>query len=126
MKRRFVLAGLIGASGGVLPGAVLRAQPRPALVVVLIHGKESALRNRLDGFGEGMRELGYVEGRNYIIEVRWSDNQVDRLPALARELMARSPTSQSPHRSLPRRRCSGSRRRCRSSSPPAPARSGWA
>ena len=91
MKRRFVLAGLIGASGGVLPGAVLHAQPRPALVVVLIHGKESALRNRLDGFGEGMRELGYVEGRNYIIEVRWSDNQVDRLPALARELMARKP-----------------------------------
>jgi len=38
-----------------------------------------------------MHELGYVEGRNYILEVRWSDNQVDRLPALARELMARKP-----------------------------------
>lgn len=67
------------------------AQSRPPLIAVLIHGKESALRSRLGGLTEGLRELGYAEDRDYRMEVRWSDNQVDRLPALARELLAKKP-----------------------------------
>ena len=68
-----------------------RARSRLPLIVVLMHGKESAFPGRLEGLIEGMRDLGYVEGRNYRMEVRWSDNQVDRLPALARELLAQQP-----------------------------------
>jgi len=41
-----------------------------------------------DGFRQGLRELGYVEGRNVTIESRWSGGSPDRLPALARELVA--------------------------------------
>jgi len=41
-----------------------------------------------EGFHQGLRELGYVEGRNISIESRWSDGSPDRLPALARELAA--------------------------------------
>jgi putative ABC transport system substrate-binding protein len=77
--------------GTAFDGGAALAQPRQPLIVVLMHGKESALRSRVDGLTEGLRELGYVEGRNYRMEVRWSDNQVDRLPALARELLARKP-----------------------------------
>ena len=68
-----------------------RAQPRIPLVTVLLHGTESAYRNRVEAFRDGMRELGYVEGRNYRMEVRWSDLQLDRLPALARELLQLKP-----------------------------------
>jgi putative ABC transport system substrate-binding protein len=80
----------LGLGTGFNAGAAL-AQPRQPLIVVLMHGKESALRSRVDVLTEGLRELGYVEGRNYRMEVRWSDNQVDRLPALARELLAKKP-----------------------------------
>ena len=45
----------------------------------------------LGGFIRGMRELGYVEGRNLVIEWRFADNRIDRLPALARELVALKP-----------------------------------
>jgi len=79
------------ALGSACAGLVAQAQPRLPLIVVLMHGKESALGGRLEGLSEGLRELGYVEDRNYRMEVRWSDNQLDRLPALARELIAKKP-----------------------------------
>jgi putative ABC transport system substrate-binding protein len=41
-----------------------------------------------EGFRQGMRDLGYVEGRNLTTEARWSQGSPDRLPALARELVA--------------------------------------
>ena len=44
-----------------------------------------------DGFRQGLRELGYAEGRNVTIEARWSGGSPDRLPALARELVALKP-----------------------------------
>jgi putative ABC transport system substrate-binding protein len=39
-----------------------------------------------EGFRRGMRELGYAEGTNIIIEARWAEGNLDRLPELAREL----------------------------------------
>jgi len=82
---------MVAGLGTAFTGGAALAQPRQPLIVVLMHGKESALRSRVDGLTEGLRELGYVEGRNYRMEVRWSDNQVDRLPALARELLGKKP-----------------------------------
>ena len=43
--------------------------------------------DRIEAFWRGLRELGYVEGNNIILEYRYADGKLDRLPGLADELV---------------------------------------
>src|SRR5438132_128236 len=51
----------------------------------------STANYQADGFTKGLRELGYVEGRNVIIEYRWAEGDYNRLPSLAKELIGLNP-----------------------------------
>src|SRR6516162_8463103 len=88
MRRREFIAGL--GSAAAWP-AVARAQ-QPAIPVIGYLGTQSAeldYKPATVPFLQGLKETGYVEGQSVAIEYRWAENQNDRLPALAADLVRR-------------------------------------
>ena len=92
MRRREVIT-LLGGFGAALPALVARGQvlTKPALIGVLVAGSKEATQPRVSGFPQGMQELGYVQGRNYIIEGRYGDSDLARLPTLFQQLVDLKP-----------------------------------
>ncbi len=54
----------------------------------LSNGTVTSTQGQLDGFVRGLRELGYTDGKNFVLEPRWAEGQLDRVPALVTELLA--------------------------------------
>jgi putative ABC transport system substrate-binding protein len=66
------------------------AQQATMPVIGVLHSQSAdAFREPLRGFRQGLKDAGYVEGENVAIEYRFADNQMDRLPELAAELVRR-------------------------------------
>src|SRR5689334_13393207 len=85
-RRKFVT--LLG--GAVAWPVVTRAEPSTMPVVGFLHiANPEPYAPMLAEFRRGLRQHGYVEGQNIRVEYRWANNQGDRLPALAEDLVRR-------------------------------------
>jgi len=85
-RRRLII--LMFASLLGVPLASLGQQPaKVARIGFLEASTPSAIAARVEAFRQGLRDLGYVEGKNVVIEYRYAEGNFDRLPALAAELV---------------------------------------
>jgi ABC-type uncharacterized transport system substrate-binding protein len=87
MKRREFITLLGGAAAWPL---MARAQ-QPGIPVIgfLNAASPDGYAERLRGFRQGLKDEGFVEGENVSVEYRWAENQIDRVPGMATELVRR-------------------------------------
>jgi ABC-type uncharacterized transport system substrate-binding protein len=88
MRRRAFIS-LLGSAAASWPLAIHAQQPALPVVGLLDPRSPDALADRLRGFRQGLKDAGFVEGQNVAIEYRWAENQMDRLPELAADLVRR-------------------------------------
>jgi putative tryptophan/tyrosine transport system substrate-binding protein len=90
VKRRAFIA--LGGSMAALPLAA-RAQPQPAKPIIGFLRAGHPPKPWIDAFQQGLRQWGYVDGQNVIVEFRFTDGSVDQLPQLAEDLVRLRPAA---------------------------------
>jgi putative ABC transport system substrate-binding protein len=88
MKRREFIT-LLGGTAAAWPLATRAQQAASSTIGFLGPGSAAGYAPFVEAYQRGLVEIGFVVGRNLAIEYRWADNQLDRMPALATELVAR-------------------------------------
>ena len=90
MNRRAFFAAVAGGLLAAPLGAGAQPARKTARLGYLSAGSSTGNPRLVEAFREGLRELGWAEGQNLVLEYRWADGRFDRLPDLAAELVRRT------------------------------------
>jgi ABC-type uncharacterized transport system substrate-binding protein len=90
MRRRTLIA-MLGSAAGFRLLSARAEQSQPRLIAVLEGRSAASAAAAHEAFRVGLHQLGYLEGRNISVEYRYADGSLDRLPALAEELVRLNP-----------------------------------
>ena len=86
MRRRDFIK-VIAGSAVAWPLAARAQWPAKSVIGFLSMASPSTFTSRIEGFRQGLRDFGYVEGTNITVEYRWAEGRYERLPELAAELV---------------------------------------
>jgi putative tryptophan/tyrosine transport system substrate-binding protein len=86
-RRRFIT--LLGGAAAAWPIAAPAQQAAMPVVGFMTGGSPGPLRRQIAAVHEGLKEAGYVDGQNVMLEWRFAEGQLDRFPAFAAELVRR-------------------------------------
>jgi ABC-type uncharacterized transport system substrate-binding protein len=92
--RRRAFVSLLGGAAAVtfwLPKGFAQSPSKRPLVACVVGGSKMVTDRFFGGFLQGMRELGYAEGRDYGFEVRYAEGDVNRIPVLTEEVLRLKP-----------------------------------
>src|SRR5262245_66606906 len=88
MRRRDFIKAIAG-SAAAWPFAARAQQPAMPVIGFIRNTTRDDSADLLKAMHQGLRQTGYVEGRNVAVEYRFADNQLDRLPTMAADLVRR-------------------------------------
>src|SRR6266536_6128935 len=86
-RREFIATFGAAVLGSPIASLAQRLSQRTPKIGLLLPSSSTSARFSLAAFREGLQALGYQEGQNLVIEYRWAEGRMDRLPALATELV---------------------------------------